>query len=79
MSNAEQFAPLPASSSKTAFESLAGRVAGIFRKRAEAARTRRAVRDLDDHIRRDIGLTGKYERSPDFDAELRRIRSSYAW
>ena len=79
MANAENFAPPPAFSKTTKTTGLAARITGFFRNRANAAKTERAVRNLDDHIRRDIGLIGKYERSTDFDAELRRIHSSYAW
>ena len=79
MANAENFAPTPAFSNTMKTTGFAARIAGFFRNRADAAKTRRAIRDLDDHIRRDIGLIGQHERSPDFDTELRRIRSSYAW
>jgi len=36
---------------------LFGRLAGRFHRFVEMRRTRRLLRDLDDHLLRDIGLT----------------------
>lgn len=79
MANAEQFASAQTESGASASQTIADKIGAFFLVRADIRRTEMAVRELSDHVKRDIGLNVAPNTRSDFDAELRRIRSHYAW
>jgi hypothetical protein len=79
MANAEHYASTQSVSGGSVSQWTLAGIVGVFRSRADARRSERAVRDLSDHIKRDIGLNGGRVANNDLDAELRHIMSYNAW
>ena len=79
MTSVEHFAPSHTTTGASTIQKFTVRIRTFLRSRSDARRTEAAVRDLSDHIKRDIGLNGAHNASSGFVTEFRHISSLYAW